>query len=94
MSAMSANVSNSQPRRSGGSLRSQRRSGVALPLLGTVMVTIVLPEALTVAPVTEQVTFGKVLDTEQPFAPPAKVTMPLKLLCGLTVMVADDEFPD
>ena len=61
-------------------------------MLGTVIVTVVLPEGPTVvAPVTVQVTFGKVLGTEQASA--ANVTIPLKLLWGVTVTVGDDELP-
>ncbi len=54
----------------------------------TVVLPAVLPEMFTVVLGTEHVMFTKLLETEQ-----ENVTGPLKLLIGVTVMVAVCELP-
>lgn len=52
------------------------------------MVTVVLPEVVTVVLGSEQVTSANALETEQ-----LKETVPLKFLYGLTLIVAVPEVP-
>ena len=52
------------------------------------IVTVVLPEVLTVVAGTEQVTSIKLLETVQ-----VNETLPLKLFCGVTVIVDVAELP-
>ena len=60
-------------------------------MLGAVIVTVVVPEAFTEFGDAVQVTPGKVADAEQLVVPNA--TVPLKLLCAVTVIVAAVELP-
>ena len=71
----------------GGKLRNQRKRGDPA-VLAAVIVTVVLPDVVTVVLGREQVTFASELETEQ-----ANETVPVKFLTGATVIVAVLEAP-
>ena len=77
----------SKPKPAGGRLWNLRQKGVRA-LLAAVMVTVVLPEVVTVVLGTEQVTFTRELETAQ-----LNETVPVKFLYGLTLIVAVPEAP-
>jgi hypothetical protein len=81
------NESASNPKPIGGRLRKLRQKG-APAVLDAVIVTVVVPDVLTVVLGTLQLTPGKVLGTVQ-----EKETVPLKPRMAPTVMVAVVELP-
>ena len=77
-----ASPKSSNPKPAGGRLWNRRKKGV-LALLAAVMVSVVLPEVVTVVLGREQVTLASELETAQ-----ENEMGPLKFLYGLTLMVA------